>query len=91
MTPQGMINVIQAHMDGKEIQATNSAGGWSDARFPRWDFIRQGYRIKPEPKTIWVNEYDNRGKYIYGSKRAAESMAGEDVSRIAVKYQEVIE
>lgn len=44
-----------------------------------------------EPKTIWVNEYgeDNRGVAYYSKEEAKDHAKG--CTRIAVKYQEMIE
>lgn len=50
------------------------------------------YRIKPQPRTIWVNEYPSGGRYTYKSKKEAIDMAaGCRPERTAVEYREVIE
>lgn len=59
MTPQEMIDVIQAHKDGKQIQFSfktkkpSSDNYWIDAKTPTWNFTTCNYRIKPKaPKTM---------------------------------------
>lgn len=71
MTPQEMIDVIQAHKDGKQIQY--QIHDWKNTRWedvtihPCWDFGRTNFRIKPKtPKTM--HEYllcnTSNNKYI---------------------------
>jgi hypothetical protein len=59
MSPQEMIDVIQAHKDGKQIQFSFKTGKpssdnyWIDAKTPTWNFTSYNYRIKPKaPKTM---------------------------------------
>ena len=68
-----MIDVVQAHKDGKQIQFSfktkkpSSDNYWLDAKTPIWNFVTCNYRIKPKaPKTmhqyLLCNTRDN--KYI---------------------------
>ena len=53
------IEVMQAFVDGKEIQARPYEGGiWSSVNFPEWKWHRNDYRIKPEPREGWVRISD---------------------------------
>jgi len=59
MSPQEMIDVIQAHKDGEQIQflykteKPSSDNCWLDAKTPTWNFTSYNYRIKPKaPKTM---------------------------------------
>lgn len=59
MTPQEMIDVIQAHKDGKQIQfllkteKSSSDNCWLDAKTLTWNFATYNYRIVPKtPKTM---------------------------------------
>ena len=55
MKPQDMIDVIQAHIDGKDIQYTSSATTvWTQASEPCWDFSIFKYRVKPEPREFII-------------------------------------
>ena len=98
MTHDEMIEVIQAHKEGKEIEyKSNVTGEWCASGKPAWDFQCFEYRIKatpPEPKTIWVNEcgvgyadevHESEDRAVVAGKGASY------VNRLAVKYQEVIE
>lgn len=55
-TTAGKIAVMQAHEGGKKIQALFVAPNteWHDSPHPSWDWANFDYRIKPEPKVIWV-------------------------------------
>jgi hypothetical protein len=63
-----MIEVIQAHKDGKAIQFKKIIGGigyFQSVDFPPcWNFNAVKYRPKPEPKEYWLVPY----KYYDGYK-----------------------
>jgi hypothetical protein len=44
------IRVMQAFVDGKEVEAMNPAGNWERATTPRWSWCDTQYRIKPTAK-----------------------------------------
>ncbi|WP_155393941.1 hypothetical protein [Xanthomonas albilineans] len=94
------IEVMQAYVDGKEIEhrLLQSDKGWSSwasltQNWALWNWINQDYRVKPEPRVIYVNEYPPPGNYgcYYESAIDAETSANPHALRVAVKYQEVIE
>ena len=43
------IAVMQAYVDGKQIQGKCSDGKWADVQEPSWS-INGNFRVKPEPK-----------------------------------------
>ena len=43
------IRIMQAYVDGKEVEAMNPAGNWERATTPRWSWCDRQYRIKPTP------------------------------------------
>ncbi len=64
MTHDEMIEVIQAHKDGKVIQLRSMQGDWIDVpRTPDWDFPNIIYRPKPEPKEYWLVPYKNNTRF----------------------------
>ena len=70
------------------------AGGFEWlSREEDWSIIAfQVIKEYREPKTIWVNEYDETGFYSpYTTKEEATNRASPNATRIAVKYVEVIE
>jgi hypothetical protein len=48
------------------------------------------YRIKPEPRTLWVNEHSYDHHTGHDSAAAARHCANADARRIAVEYREVV-
>lgn len=88
-----MIKVMQAYLDGEEVEFFGYDNTWwpVDEDCP-WNGVYQ-YRIKPKPKDIWVNEYNQDGSVyaVYSSSEAAKGAAGVNVARKAVHYREVIE
>lgn len=88
--------LIQAFVEGKTIQ-----GKWENIADDPWEDLDSGdiefnqkgqeYRIKPEPKVIWVNEYPD-GRQIFDNKESAEKWAFDKIAvRVAVKYVEIVE
>jgi hypothetical protein len=62
MTHDEMIEVIQAHKDGKVIQfrCIRDRGDWlSKGTPPLWNFDAVDYRVKPMPKEYWLVPYKN--------------------------------
>ena len=60
MTHDEMIEVIQAHKEGKTIQYYDlvECGGWNDTadNDPLWDFPKTIYRVKPEPREVLLKK-----------------------------------
>jgi len=53
MTHEQMIEVIQAHKEGKKIEfKTEGLNGWQPASTPTWNFSNYNYRVKPEDKYV---------------------------------------
>ena len=99
MTIDEMIAVLQAAKARKQIQFRFRVDQmqlkkceWEDCETPGWNFGDCEYRVKPEPRTVWVNEYpDHCGDTAYDTKLHATNAAGRFVVRRAVKFVEVIE
>lgn len=57
---QNAIAVMQAFLDGKKLQAkTVGSNHWQDVTTPIWDWFGNDYRIKPEPKEVWVVSWNS--------------------------------
>lgn len=102
-TIQEQIALLQAIADDRTLQFASKCAptSWKDAN-PDWhDGVKQGFqsidvvsynwRIKPEPKVLWVNEYSNHlGPGVHLTEASAKANASYNVVRVAVKYQEVL-
>ena len=95
---------MQAYVDGKRIESraktspfwTNMIDRDTDYCTPSWNFHEAEYRIVPEPRVIYVNEYPAGSGFNTFNAYADESTArlsscAESAVRIAAKYIEVIE
>lgn len=50
-----MIKVMQAYEDGVEIEWSSFLGGaWHSAGNPTWDWSHYTYRIKKQPRDLWL-------------------------------------
>lgn len=60
-TATQLLPIITAFAEGKTIQKNVDQRGWIDLSFPLFDGSPESYRIKPEPREFWVNQYDDDG------------------------------
>lgn len=96
------LEVLEGHKAGKKVQfygASADGVGWRDCD-PTFAGATICYRLKPEQKEIFVNEYDqHRSSYPsavgFSNPTAAENDAttifGDKATRKAVLYREVID
>lgn len=75
MTDQEIIDVVAARKAGKQIQYKNKGGTseWSNCcdNDPVWDFSSTDYRVKPEPKTIWVVTFNDGSQAVRHTEHEA--------------------
>lgn len=86
--------LVQALADGKQIQVRDGHSGWCCIKEATFCSPPDDYRIKPEPKEIWVNEYSGRVVSLHESKSEAVSCRADSVStqKLTIRhYREVIE
>lgn len=92
-TTKEKMKVMQAFLDGELIQRQHvdyTESLWHTlGTEPVWDWLSYDFRVKPEPRVIWVNEYDSY-EVAHCSKGSAETGVRKDVTRVAVQYREVI-
>jgi len=83
--------IYQAYADGKKIQGVNLNGEWADLSEPLYFSAPLAkYRIKPEPKVIWVNEF-NGDPVAFSSEDEARNFKTVSYDRTAVKYIEALD
>lgn len=85
--------LVQALAEGKVIQSRMfSCDPWKDCARPDFTMDPSNYRIKPEPREIWVNEWKPGGKVVFDSpEEAAEHAKRYGIGHITTRYREVIE
>lgn len=85
--------LVQALAEGKVIQGYFEIDQlWRDIVELRFDAPTSQYRIKPEPREVWVNEYPSGrlGDMHYESQDDAKRGTS-GVNAKQVRYREVIE
>lgn len=95
-TAKDYLPLVQALAEGRVIQEAFVTFG--DPRGISWRDIvgdttltgsPECYRIKPEPREIWVNEYVGGARYSWDTEtEARENVAAGGITR---RYREVIE
>jgi hypothetical protein len=94
-TAKDYLPLVQALADGKTIQiqpTPNGNGPWKDLFDPEFSESHTCYRIKPEPREIWVNEYpDGYNPYsvLFETKEEADRCKAPKRSR-CIHFKEVI-
>lgn len=87
-TAKDYLPLVQALAEGKVIQVMGS-GGWNE--LPNYDFSLpvEHYRIKPEPREIWVNRIAPNGdsEWFHSKEAVLNAYLHSD----PVCYREVIE
>ena len=92
MTLDQMIEVLTAYKAGKKIEVKGHGGvKWHKTSMSAWDFVECDYRVKPEPKVLWVNEYKDGDGYGHATRKNAEEASRDQHTRIAVRYVEMPE
>ena len=89
-TTKEKIAVMQAFMDGKKLQILSNDDwtDWNPTCDPVWNWERGDYRIKPERREWWANEYPVIGRvYIHDSLQHALQALGPD--GVTIKVREV--
>lgn len=87
--------LVQALADGKSLQynvnRSDEAPKWVDREDFTFDEHVTEYRIKPEPREIWMNYYPN-GEFgqVHDSEVEAYEARSNDTAK-QVRYREVIE
>ena len=73
------IAVMQAFERGETIQARNvwddGFSPWLDVCSPSWNWCDREYRVKPNPREVWVNIYPDNC-IPHTSKELAEGCCG---------------
>ncbi len=70
MTPNEIIEVVQAFIDGKVIQHRLKRGGhWVDST-PLWDFVNFDYRARPTPGEWFIYKYPDNQIGTYSAPSA---------------------
>ena len=82
--------LVQALAEGKVIQVMDF-GDWIDLQYVTFERRASSYRIKPEPREIWVNRYPNGMESgIFNTEHAAKLHRANDTA-VQIRYREVIE
>ena len=86
------IAVMQAEVDGKKIQIKSSNGAdWISTNQPlTWDWWSYDYRVKPEPREIYCNEYKTGFGSAFGSTDEADRHVAPGRTRV-VRFVEDME
>ena len=82
---------VQALVEGKTIQEkTVTLHAWDDLIDPHFDRKPENYRIKPEPRVIWLNEYPDQS-IIWSEPQATKADADEAAERQRIRCVKFVE
>lgn len=83
--------LVQALIEGKTVQYRLLGEEWSTGGDVDFSLPPDQYRIKPEPREIWVNHYEDGRYSIHLTIKDADDAAPDLVEYKQVRYREVIE
>jgi hypothetical protein len=94
-----LCKILKAYAEGKTVQMKNKKGDWVDVPdFHKWQIgtplqSNKQIRIKPEPREIWVVQYD--GTLLHSvfedQTRATEYVKGCNSKTNMAKFREVLD
>lgn len=85
-----IIEIVQAYIDGKDIQYLNLDGNWVSTINPVFDFSDIKYRIKPEPRVFYGSIKDDPDSLtVFKSKNRSDHCRRTDER--AIKFKEVLD
>lgn len=91
---KGYLPLVQALVDGKVLQVRRDLGNgnrqWFDLDGTCFDRAADQYRIKPEPREVWITEYPNGEIFFHPSQESAR-VARVQPTGVIRHYREVIE
>lgn len=96
MTDSEIIEVVKAHMEGKQIQRKCNlifpyrSSVWEDTDEPMWDFSTSIYRVKPEAREWWIDSSASNGPWAAWTYRPCYPKDSLN-DRCLVHVREVIE
>lgn len=94
MTSDEIIEVVQAHKDGKQIECRSrslmSEGSWRITATPAWEFPNYDYRVKREPREVWIGVSKEHG---YGPVYDSREMAWltSPLTEGVIRFREVLD
>jgi hypothetical protein len=93
MSHDEMIAVIAHHQNGGKVEyrGRSEITWWPVMSDPLWNFASHDYRIKPEPRSLWVVRY--QGGNIAGTYTdlvSAESRSRHVTNATIHEYKEVL-
>ncbi|QHJ81953.1 MAG: hypothetical protein [Caudoviricetes sp.] len=84
--------LVQALAEGRVIQKKNGDGGWTDISSLATYVAPSDYRIKPEPREIFVPRWpDGFEGAPYRTEREAKQILANETTCKIIRYREVIE
>lgn len=88
-----LLPIIQAFADDKTIQLRGRyTDGWEDLRTSaNFDDNDIEWRIKPEPRVFWINDYADGSIYIHKSQASSNSAQSINSKIEVIKVIEVLE
>src|ERR1051325_2268683 len=89
---QKWLPLIQALAEGKKIQYNFRNQGWHDAIEPSFLDDDTEYRLKPEPRRIFINQYGNilASRYHNSKAEAINGGYGYNTDNNIVEFVEVL-
>jgi hypothetical protein len=94
---QKQLAVMQAYANGAELEVRTGAEPWRACQSPSWIWSACEYRVKEEPRVIYVNEYRDAndkpylGTGVPNEREAVAFVVSSSNYNRTIKFIEVLE
>ena len=85
-----LVHFIEAFAEGKVVQHQTRYGLWEDVNYPSFSDVPKNYRIKPELRTFYINNYGGSELYIHTSHDGARKACDNRKDVETIKVMEVL-
>ena len=94
-----IIPIMEAYKAGKAIQfrdINDPTHHWEDVEHPSWNFNEIAYRVKPEPKELFVNLFDDGSVTAHNTHAEAVESYNTGCNKtwstnVGVKFRQVVD
>lgn len=93
MTHDQMIAVIAHHRDGGEVEykhVDNTDDDYTLDPSPSFDFVTFDYRVKPEPRSLWIIISESDATFTFKTSKAALDFSRNFPTWKISEYKEVL-
>jgi hypothetical protein len=87
LSTEQMIEVMQAYLDGEDIEIRLPQGNWIQVYGPSWNWDNNDYRVKAKPKKLYAF-VESRGRVIHKIDTDSPGIAFKRAEQFDITFEE---